>query len=140
MPTPKLRPTELQLTADRAARAATLKSRFSELISKAKGGKKPTQGMVMIDDQVQRLRRRREESRRRVSGMKPTVAFDDNVTILREFSVLCGCPSGSLPYRFQGSSSLENFGLRLRTYTYDDIEEALRLDDADRDIEEGEIV
>ncbi|OMO49446.1 hypothetical protein CCACVL1_30989 [Corchorus capsularis] len=97
-----------------------------------------------IDDQIQRhkelFQMRREESRRKVLGMKPTAAFDDNAKIFSEFLVLCGCQSGSLPYRFQGSSSSENFGLHLRTYTYDDIEEALRLEDVEHDIEEGEIV
>ncbi|OMO78993.1 hypothetical protein COLO4_24603 [Corchorus olitorius] len=114
-----------------AETAAMLKSHYSDLIRKAQRGK--------IDDQIQRhkeLRRRRKESRRKVLRMKPTAAFDDNAKIFKEFAALCGCPTPSLPYRFQGSSSLENFGLHLKTYTYDDIEEALRLDDADRDIEE----
>ncbi|OMO78146.1 hypothetical protein CCACVL1_14630 [Corchorus capsularis] len=142
MPTakPKLPPAE---------RAAMLKSRYSRLIPKARGGKIDDQiqshkelRKEEINDQIQRhkelLQKRREESRCRVLGMKPTAAFDDNTKIFREFSPLCG--TSSLPYRFHGSSSLENFGLHLRTYTYDDIEEALRLDDAERDIEEGEIV
>ncbi|OMP07661.1 hypothetical protein COLO4_07154 [Corchorus olitorius] len=112
MPTHKLCSAELQPSADRAARAAMLKSRYSDLIRKAKGEKKPLQGMVMIDDQVQRHKELR-----------------------REFSALCGSKRiPSLPV--QGSSSLENFDLRLRTYTYDDIE-ALHLDDADGDIEVG---
>ncbi|OMO80494.1 hypothetical protein COLO4_24078 [Corchorus olitorius] len=128
-----------------------LTTRFADLIGKARRGKsldhiktpKPTE---MIDQKARmfqrqnQLRRRREESRCKLERMKPTAPFDDNAKILKEFSALCGCPT--LPYRFEGYSSLENFGLRLKRYMYDDIEEALRLDDAEseRDIEEGEIV
>ncbi|OMO93698.1 transcription factor GTE8-like protein [Corchorus olitorius] len=53
---PKLPPTVIQLSAKRAARAAVLKYRFSDLILKAKGvklldyeGKKPKQAMEIID-------------------------------------------------------------------------------------------
>ncbi|OMO62364.1 transcription factor GTE8-like protein [Corchorus olitorius] len=148
---PKL-PAVLQLSAQRTDRAAMLTTRFADLIGKARRGKlsdhdikKPKQATDMIDQKarLQRekdLRRRREESRRKLERMKPTALFDDNASILKEFSALCGCPT--IPYRFEGSSSLENFGLRLKRYTYDDIEEALRLDDAERKrhIEEGEIV
>ncbi|OMO62312.1 hypothetical protein COLO4_33137 [Corchorus olitorius] len=148
---PKL-PAVLQLSAQRTDRAAMLTTRFADLIGKARRGKlldhdmkKPKQATDMIDQKArlfQRqkdLRRRREESRRKLERMKPMALFDDNALILKEFSALCGCPT--IPYRFEGSSSLENFGLHLKRYTYDDIEEALRLDDVEHgDIEEGKIV
>ncbi|OMO98228.1 transcription factor GTE9-like protein [Corchorus capsularis] len=138
---------QVSVSTERAARAAMLTSRFSDIICKA--GKlldhdikkpRPKQATArMLFQREEQLRRRREDSRRKLERMKPTATFD-NSEILKEFSALCGCPSQSLPYRFEGSSSLEKFGLRLRTFTYDDIEEAVRLDDAERDIEEGEIV